>query len=318
MLSPGNGKPCQHYIRPNKADEPGFCKQSSMFRCIEAMKVKLPAISYSSLTDFSHCKLRYKHRVIDGLQMKQQHLPEPVKLGRGWDANIRYLYDGTDYQPVITPLQLTDLQKAKINALARAYQDLEINIKKDGLLGCQYKIHVPVGQQQIVGKVNRAYPDHIVETILTGRPDFYKQRENLTNQLGTDFMANEDWQYAVVEITRVPALRPKSDETAEAYEERCYGDIIGRPAFYFIGWDRKTRTYGVRFWRSEFDLDQVFSTYVYVLEEIKTTLRRGRWYPNNLACHVPAPCPFLPIKKSGVVSPEIYKRKEVKNNEIIS
>ena len=115
----------------------------------------------------------------------------------------------------------------------------------------------------------------------------------------------------------MPALKPKTDETAEAYEVRLYGDIISRPAFYFIGWDRKTRTYGVKFWRSEFDLDEIFRTYIYVLEEIKTTIRRGSWYPNNLACHVPAPCPFLPIKKSGVVSPEIYHRKEVKHNEII-
>src|SRR5210317_143228 len=96
-LTPSNGKPCQHYIRPNKADEPGFCQQPSQFRCIEAMKAKLPAISYSILTDFIHCKLRYKHRIVDGLQMKPQHLPEPMKLGRGWDAHIRYLYDGTDY-----------------------------------------------------------------------------------------------------------------------------------------------------------------------------------------------------------------------------
>jgi len=57
------------------------------------MKAKLPAISYSSLTDFIHCKLRYKHRIIDGWQMKPQHLPEPLKLGRAWDALIRQLYE---------------------------------------------------------------------------------------------------------------------------------------------------------------------------------------------------------------------------------
>ena len=277
--------------------------------------MKLPPISYSSLTDYIQCKSRYKHRIIDGLQMKSQHLTEPLKLGWAWDAYNRYLYEGTDYQPDITPLQFTDLQQAKIIALARAYQDLQINTKKDGFRGCQYKIHVPVGQEQIVGYVDRAYEDHIIETKFSSRPDFYKQRENLTYQLSTYFMGNEAWQYADVEIARVPALKPKSDESAEAYEERCYGDIIGRPAFYFIGWDRKTRTYGVRFWRSEFDLDEIFRTYVYVLEEIKTTIRRGSWYPNNLACHVPTPCLFLPIKKAGVVSPEIYERKEVRQDE---
>jgi hypothetical protein len=281
------------------------------------MKHKLPTISYSSLTDFAHCKLRYKHRIIDGLQLRPEHLPEPLKLGRAWDSIIRYLYDDTPYESEITPLKLNETQAAKINALARAYENLEIKNNKDGFLSAQYKIYVPVGQEQIVGYVDLAHEDHIKEVKLSSRPDFYRQRENLAYQLSTYFLANQDWEYSDLKITRVPQLRAKPDETSEHYEERCYGDILSRPARYFIGWDRKTRTYGVRFWRSEFDLDEIFSTYVYVLEELKITLKRGSWYPNNLACHVPVPCQFLHIKKSGVVSPEIYERREVRKDEKI-
>ena len=179
QLTPGNGKPCQHYIRSNKADEPGFCSQPTRFRCTEAMKVKLSPISYSSFTDYVHCKERYKHQNIDGLQMKSEHLPEPLKLGRAWDAYGQYLFDGTDHQQVIAPLQLSEPQQAKINGLARAYQDLDVSINKVGLMGCQFKIHVPIGQEQIIGYVDRAYDDHIVESKLSGRPDFFKQKENL-------------------------------------------------------------------------------------------------------------------------------------------
>ena len=314
-LKPDDNSLCKDYIRSINANEPGFCKQPTRFRCTEAMKVKLPSISFSSLTDFISCKLRYKHRVVDGLQMKSQHLTEPLKQGRAWDAYLQHLFDGNDYQPVITSLRLSETQQAKINALARARRDLEIPINKDGLLGCQYKIHVPLSQEQVIGYADRAYDDHIIESKLSGRPDFYKQRENLTYQLGTYFMGNEAWQYADVEICRAPYLKLKSNESPEAYEERVYGDILSRPGHYFIGWDRKTRTYGVRFWRSEFDLDEIFRTYVYVLDELKTTLKRGSWYGNFLACHVPAPCQFLPVKKSGVVSSEIFKRKEVRQDE---
>jgi len=280
---------------------------------VEAMRIKLPAISFPHLVDFIACKKRYKHAAIDGLIVKPEYLPEPLKLGISWDIFVHSLYNKEhELSSALQFLQLNSTEFAKISAFARAYKDLEIQVNTDRLLGYQFKIHTAVGQEQIVGYVNRAYEDHIIECKFSSRPEFYRQRENLTYQLGTYFMANEDWQYADVEITRVPALKPKSDETAAAYEERCYGDIISRPAFYFIGWDRKARTFGVRFWRSEFDLDEVFRTYVYVLEEIKTTIRRGSWYPNNLACYVPTPCPFLHIKKSGVVSPEIYKRKEVR------
>lgn len=90
----------------------------------------------------------------------------------------------------------------------------------------------------------------------------------------------------------------------------CQGRLI-----IFLGWNRDTRTYGVRVWRSEFDLEEIFRTYVYVLRKIRDTLHAGSWYPNNLACPVPATCPYLPIKHSGVVSEEIYERREVKSDE---
>jgi hypothetical protein len=100
-----------------------------------------------------------------------------------------------------------------------------------------------------------------------------------------------------------------ADESSDQYEDRCYSDIISRPSYYFLGWDRKTRNFGHRFYRSEFDLDEIHSTYRFVTQEIEETIQRGSWYPNNLACHVPGPCQYLPIKKSGVVSEEIFTRK---------
>jgi hypothetical protein len=56
------------------------------------MKKKLPSISFSRLVDFIHCKKRYKHAVLDGLKVKAEHLPEPLKLGTAWDIFIRSLY----------------------------------------------------------------------------------------------------------------------------------------------------------------------------------------------------------------------------------
>ena len=38
-------------------------------------------------------------------------------------------------------------------------------------------------------------------------PDFYQQKENVACQLGTYLPGNEAWEYGVVEIVEVPALR---------------------------------------------------------------------------------------------------------------
>lgn len=312
MLAPGDGLPCKHYIRPDDPSQPGFCSQPERFFCVEAMKRKLPAISYSASTDFIHCRLRYYHGVIEGLRVRSHQLPEPLKLGQAWNTFTRFMYEDTPFHEALEPLKLSPEQAAKVNALVRAYRDLEIQVNKDRLLSSEYKVHVPVGQNQIIGFVDRAYENHIVESKLSTRPDFYAQRENLAYQLGTYFLANEEWDSATVEVVRAPSLRTGqgkySEEDPGEYEERVYGDIISRPGYYFLGWDRKTRSYGVKFWRSEFDLDEIYSTYVHVLREIHDTLEHGAWYPNNLACHVPAPCPYLPIKRSGVVSEEVYEK----------
>ena len=89
----GTSTPCLDYIPAGQKTQPGFCKRPDMFRCTEAMKRKLPAISYSSLTDFIACRRRYYHRAVEGLQVKPQHLPEPIKLGKGWDLFIQHLYE---------------------------------------------------------------------------------------------------------------------------------------------------------------------------------------------------------------------------------
>jgi hypothetical protein len=318
MLTPGNDLPCKHYIRPDETGQPGLCAQSTNFFCTEAMKKRLPSISYSRATDFIHCKLRYKHGVIEGLRVKDEMLPEAMKLGKAWDLIMRNKYDFPQYpdmRPYIDNLAFTPDQAAKINALNRAFTDLEILINKDSLLGGQYKVTTQILNNNLVGFVDRAYEDHIIETKLSARPDFYTQKENVAYQLGTYFLTNESWEYAVVEIARVPSLKLKDGESPEAYEQRIYGDVISRPAHYFLGWDRKTRTFGTRFFRSEFDLEEIHSTFCHVLHEIQDAVTRGAWYPNNLACHVPAPCPYLPIKRSGVVSEEIYERRTKKGGD---
>jgi len=93
MFTPGDGLPCQHYIRPVQKDDPGFCDQPTLFRCIEAMKRKLPSISYSRMIEFIQCRRRYYHTVIEGLEVKPGHLPEAIKMGRVWDAFIRGMHE---------------------------------------------------------------------------------------------------------------------------------------------------------------------------------------------------------------------------------
>jgi len=75
-----------------------------------------------------------------------------------------------------------------------------------------------------------------VETKASQNPSFYAQKENILYQVGTYFMGNENWDYAVMEVVRVPRAG-RSEEDPEKLEQRIYSDIVSRPAYYFIGWD---------------------------------------------------------------------------------
>jgi hypothetical protein len=74
MLTPSNGLPCKHYIRPNEPGEPGLCAQRTKFLCEEAMKKYSPRISYSTLSEFIQCKQKYYHHVVCGLQGAHSYL----------------------------------------------------------------------------------------------------------------------------------------------------------------------------------------------------------------------------------------------------
>ena len=134
MRSPAPGLPCKHNLKPDDKTQPGFCASpgTTFLFCTEAMKHKWPSISYSSLTDFIHCKIRYYHRTVEGLYLKPEQLPEPIKLGRAWDAITRSRYD-LAFDPIreIEPLKLSPVQAAKINGLNRAFTDLEVQINRD-------------------------------------------------------------------------------------------------------------------------------------------------------------------------------------------
>jgi len=184
----------------------------------------------------------------------------------------------------------------------------------------QAEVKYPLAEYSIIGYVDRAYPDHIVETKCSARPDFYTYLETIEHQVGTYLMANEAWEYADIEIVRLPDLKTgkgkNANESPDRYEERCYQDIISRPSHYFIGFHRDKKTFGKRFWRSEFDFDRLWRMYRDVLYDLRDTVKTGRWYENTLSCYVPTPCVYLPIRKTGgVISEEIFRQREKHKKE---
>lgn len=249
--------------------------------------------------------------------MKCEMLPEQVKAGIIWDAYQNSLHRGERFQSrfweLVDEYDLADGTVGRLYALIKASRTIGIAVNRDGLVACQSSFELVAGNVTVTGIVGRAYTDHFVEAKLSGRPDFHHRIHNITSQVATYFLSDERYEYCIIEAVRLPQLRTGygkySSEDPTTYMERLHGDILSRPSSYFSGFNRDDRTFGKRFWRNEFPLDQIREDYEKINRDIQRAIEEDAFYPNYSACHVPSSCFYLPVCETGVVSDTIYRRK---------
>jgi len=314
---------CAHYIKGSLGDA-GLCKRPTQFLCLEDLKTGLPKLSHSSRKDFAHCRRKYYYRKIQGLQVRKSMLSDPVKMGIIWDRFIEAKYNGQNFKSrfweLVDVYDLSDEGVSKLYALIKAFTNIGLKIDLDGFIGCQHEFDFIDGDVVVTGFIDRAYIDYFVESKLSARPDFYHIIHNITSQVSTYFLSNDCYKYCTIEAVRVPSLRTGygkySDEDAESYMHRNYQDIISRPSHYFPGFNREEKIYSKRFWRSEFPLEQIRIDYRQITKDIRRAIDDNAFYQNFMACRLPAPCAYLPICKTGVVSDLVYEQKPKKGGEV--
>ena len=330
---PRNNK-CIHLI--DTGESSNLCKMSGRFLCTLGEDEEEPntegggmILSHSSRENFIRCRQAFYLSRIKHVSIRDSMLPLPVKLGAIWDKYMESRYLGVKFMDkfwiLVDEYDIeSDMDIAKIYGLIEAHRKLEMEPyyeTRDGGIfrGCQHKFEiVENGDFSVIGYIDRVYSDHIVETKLTARPEFYFIIHNITSQIGTYFLSSPEYKYAVVESTRVPGLRTGSgkysNESPEAYRFRVVGEILSKPSYYFLGFNRETRTFGKKFWRNEFNMEELKQDYFYVNKEIQRALEdgEGAFYKNRKACYVPGPCFYLPICDTGCVSESIFETKESK------
>jgi hypothetical protein len=119
-----------------------------------------------------------------------------------------------------------------------------------------------------------------------------------------------------MEIVRTPDLKStgkNKDESAEDYGERVYQDIISRPTHYFLGYDIKTHKYGKKYFRNEFNLEELKGRFIHVFREIYNARWLDGWYKSDRSCSNILPgiaCDMLPICRNGNMSEDSYNVRE--------
>jgi hypothetical protein len=317
MQIKAKGKICAHYIDALNVGEAGFCDSETRFRCVEALKTSQPTLSHSAAMAWVKCKMYFYYYYILGIRVNDEYKSDALKRGSVWDAFM----NGEDYKVIADKVQLGAKDRIALSALIDAYTDLEI-IRPEGQ--SQVKVSYPYLNNTVVGFVDWGMEDGFEEWKMSSSPNYYLQHENIFHQVGTYFMSVPAWQYVDIKPAQMPQLRTGGtrgkyvSETDEQFYRRIYEDILARPSFYFVGYDRSKRTWGKRFYRKEFDLSYLESMYKWIFIEIRETLDRGSWYRNDGACKSPFECDYLDIKKTGVVSRTQYhfaSRKIIEEGE---
>ncbi len=196
---------------------------------------------------------------------------------------------------IVDCYEIDNISIAKVRALSRAYKTLEIVTEPDFSLQNRFDVEIDIQgiykstpiKVVIDGIYDRKYADHFAEDKLSSKPDNYLDIYSIQSQVGAYFLADPAMDYCVMEVVRTPDLKltgQYKEESPEEHENRTYMDVISRPAFYFIGFDRAKKTYGKKFYRKEFDIEEIANRFRAINIMIHDCAGFECWYKNDNQC----------------------------------
>ena len=309
---PGDkSSPCVWYVKG------GFCSRDDIFRCIEYIEHKEVVISHSQVQSFLRCKYKWYIEQIMGYEPIPAMKSTALKMGSDAHQAILPLFSRSDIKPQEQELNPSDqweyLEIVKIEAIKNAIEELGINIPQG--MGEHGFIVQRDGCPRITGKLDVAEPSKgwFIELKYTTKPQGYLHPTMMKAQMGTYFLSDDRYERGYIKAIQVPQLRLGKGETPEKYGERLYEDILRRPAFYFPNYDKETKMWGNVLFRRECNLPEIVQRYVWIVDELRDSLRKNSFYRNETACFNPYQCEFFSACESGGFSETMYRHRERRN-----
>ena len=301
------GKACLFYIKTGV----GFCKRPDRFRCIESMKRKAPILSYSGLNNYTRCRKKYYLSYVKGIIYLK---PSPAMIA----GSLLHLYlselhqeDGMDidliessnaYHNIINKLNLQDGEELpddilRARAAARAYlRIIRYDIEKGDTEVKDIK-YFDNGFFAIKAVADCICDDNILEFKFTKNFDYFC---HFTTKIQASFYLNVFNKKSITfRLIKSLQLKRKDKETQDEYIDRIETCMVKAP---------KRAIQDKKFYRSEYDFDEVLKYLKVIASEIKNNIDNEEFfYCNTNGCYFPGICEYLPICKSGVISESLYK-----------
>jgi len=308
-------KPCDSYIKG------GYCTQPTLFRCIEFIERNEPVLSHSGINNFMRCHRLYYYNNICGIQLKGEEYSDPLRIGIAVDNYLSaYLLTNEITKDHINLQMEIEYQwQAKVIAIIRAFLE-KINYKAliKNYIGQKSFISYRDGNPTITGIIDFESNDKtkFIELKCGKSPEYYTNIFHIKYKLATYFMSCETYESGNVWVIRVPQLKSTGqhkDETLSEYSDRCYRVMIAQPAWYFPGYNSKTRNFGTRISREECDVENMAKYYKLTSHFLKIAIKEDTFMRNSGGCLYPFKCDYLAICESnGAISEDIYTYREKK------
>lgn len=288
-----------------------FCRKPDVFKCSLYEYLFMGKISVSQCNTWMFCHRAWKHRYIDGIEMIDKMKGRPLKIGSLIHQGVEQIYNGK-------PVELDygryfGDEDTKEIGIVKVMLDKLVTLPKPDepcIPEAEFNVDIP-DCPKINGVIDVLYAEHFDEFKCSGNVDYYLTPHFLQSQLATYFLSDTKLRYCDMKIIRIPQLKSTGqykEENAERYVERVREDVNHRPAYYFTGLDDKG--WGKRFFRSEFDMDEVVERYIHVKHEMRLAIKRKVFYKSERNCLYPYPCDYLQICECGGVSDILYRYKE--------
>ena len=300
------------------------CNLPSKFACeINGGKMKM---SVSQLKTWNDCRFKWFLSYVRRIEQKPHYHSQPMLMGSLWDAMQEWRYTGKAVDEA-DKRYMSEASVAKVEAMDRAFGEA---IDTDAMTcgkspACQLRVSEIMesgnGPFTMRGYMDRSeiarnVNDRLAfsEAKFVSRPDRYRNVLDIKNQIGSYFLLSPQHHVAMMEVTRAPGLQQGKSESAEELGRRIYNDATNRPGHYFIGYNKKTRTFGKIYRRAEFGLDFLRRRIIAQVNHIKFSLAHGDetiFDQNTRSCFMGSyACEFYDVCTGGVISEEEYQVKE--------
>jgi len=259
----------------------------------------METIRRSYLNDFERCPRLFYYINEAKIVVK----PEASSVAQRCGSYLHALVAGGEEQVYFGPHEERERKQVEVIYSCMAELDLIPYVEYE----VYYSRQVAEGVG-VEGTLDMVDGNWMGEMKYTSKPDYYLHAFSAQAQLEFYFFLS-DLEVASILPVRQPALRyMEGKEDVDKFLGRLKEDVLRRPSYYFPHYDPdKQPRWGLKFYRSEFDMDEVERRLRWWFKEIQKCRKHNYWPQRKQNCLAPFECAYLSLcEADGTINEAIY------------